>query len=653
MAAPAVAPGPPGALPGPPMAPGPPGMPGIPGPPVPPGMPGIPGPPVPPGMPGIPGPPVPPGMPGIPGPPMPPAMPGIPGPPMPPGMPGIPGPPMPPGMPGIPGPPVPPGMSGIPGPPGPPGMPGMPGPPGPPGMPGMGMHMRPMGPPAMKKYQQTEKTKRLQWAKIQDNKITEDSLWRSMKDDKFDTQTKLITQLEGKFPMKAAAPIKKATEETSKAPTQALQFIDTKQSQNIMMAFKNTKVTDDVLVKRIWEISPDLSDNFINQFLNMKFTDDSLSMYKECGPDVYNNFQESERLLWKMCKVPQLLKRLEHIQFSRTFTEDVSDLTNGIGSVSKSIDSIMKKGNYFIDFLNLIRFCGNYMNTGTNRSQAYGFDIKYLTKLRDTKTTDGEMTFIHFLVEVTKNDNNGFKRLLASLEPSKEARKVNMKEAAGTVKTLVTKFKALETFVKLPAIQNSTNSSDKFAAKMDKFVNEYRQKLTNLETLNNQANESYTKLSKWLIFDEKKMETTDFFGMLCTLIDMLVTADKENKAKVEAKEKERKKNEQKALQNEMKNKLRSGKMPPHGAGPRMPLMSQGDLNKQLGSLKPSAAKNGPGSDTEEDEEDYGNKLVSVLNATMNVPTSRNKNRNRNPHLINNRRGGARARAAVNPLDNDL
>ena len=228
-------------------APTPSGLPVAPGgPPPPPGM-GVPPPPGPPG-----GPPPPPGPPA--GPPPPPGMAGPPGPPPPSGMggppppPGMGGPPPPPGMggppppPGIGGPPPPPGMGGPPPPPGmggPPPPPGMGGTPPPPGMrpPGAPMMMAPRIAP-LKAYKQNEKTKRLQWTKINDNKITDESLWKNLQEDKF-FQEDFIRDLEIQFAVKAPAkknmmkPI-----ETEKKPANQLQFIDAKTSQNLMMGFK-------------------------------------------------------------------------------------------------------------------------------------------------------------------------------------------------------------------------------------------------------------------------------------------------------------------------------------------------------------------------------------------------------------------------------
>ena len=89
----------------------------------------------------------------------------------------------------------------------------------------------------LKKYTQNEKTKRLQWARIMDNKITDDSVWKNLKEDKFD-QPELRSDLESIFAMKAPAvkQVVAAPEKVSNKPT--LHFIDAKLAQNVMMPFK-------------------------------------------------------------------------------------------------------------------------------------------------------------------------------------------------------------------------------------------------------------------------------------------------------------------------------------------------------------------------------------------------------------------------------
>merc|ERR1739848_448477 len=98
-------------------------------------------------------------------------------------------------------------------------------------------------------------------------------------------------------------------------------------------------------------------------------------------------------------KVKLLKKQLEYIKFQRSFDEEYQDLSPQVVKVSDAAETL-KNSQQFQEFIALILFCGNYMNSGGNKAQAYGFDITFLKRLKDTKTADGEMTFLHFLAQL-------------------------------------------------------------------------------------------------------------------------------------------------------------------------------------------------------------------------------------------------------------
>lgn len=57
--------------------------------------------------------------------------------------------------------------------------------------------------------------------------------------------------------------------------------------------------------------------------------------------------------------------------------------------------------------LGLVLAFGNYMNGGTARGQADGFNLLVLTKLRDVKSQDNTSTLVAYLVhEICRDDPN-------------------------------------------------------------------------------------------------------------------------------------------------------------------------------------------------------------------------------------------------------
>ncbi len=54
---------------------------------------------------------------------------------------------------------------------------------------------------------------------------------------------------------------------------------------------------------------------------------------------------------------------------------------------------------YFYLLSGVVLAVGNALNAGTGRGEAYGFQIGSLEKLRDTKTSNANMTLIHFIAQ--------------------------------------------------------------------------------------------------------------------------------------------------------------------------------------------------------------------------------------------------------------
>ena len=76
----------------------------------------------------------------------------------------------------------------------------------------------------------------------------------------------------------------------------------------------------------------------------------------------------------------------ERLQLAKYQIESIMDASDELTN-SKSIEKI------FLVILAL----GNYMNKGA-RGNSPGFKLSSLSKLRDTKSADGQMTLLHFLV---------------------------------------------------------------------------------------------------------------------------------------------------------------------------------------------------------------------------------------------------------------
>ncbi|XP_026732319.1 formin-2-like isoform X2 [Trichoplusia ni] len=399
------------------MGPPPPPMPGL-GPPPPP-MPGM-GPPPPP-MPGM-GPPPPP-MPGMgpPPPPMPdmgpppPPMPGM-GPPPPP-MPGM-GPPPPP-MPGI-GPPPPP-MSGI-GPP-PPLMPGMDPPPPPvmgavPPPPPLSSGPVPFPAPPVGGWNVQRATLRktpvkpaapmkpLYWTRILATTPQPTShgesltgnfkpLWLEIEETKLDNIDE-FTDLFSRQVVKA--PVKKKVEVKTKI--QPIKILDSKRSQNVGILAQSLHVEFSEIENAIYNFDTSVvSLEALHQIYELRASEEELSLIKEhlrSKSDV--PLDRPEAFLHDLSGIPNFAERISCFMFQSEFEDAVSTTMHKLDNLKHTCEFLMTSESLKKLFA-IILTLGNYMNGGNGqRGQADGFGLEILSKLKDVKSKQSNVTLLHFIV---------------------------------------------------------------------------------------------------------------------------------------------------------------------------------------------------------------------------------------------------------------
>ena len=89
------------------------------------------------------------------------------------------------------------------------------------------------------------------------------------------------------------------------------------------------------------------------------------------------------------------------IHYRKTFEERLQLAQYQIDSISDASIELTKSKAIEKIFL-IILALGNYMNKGA-RGNSPGFKLNSLSKLRDTKSADGQQTLLHYLVSSGRN----------------------------------------------------------------------------------------------------------------------------------------------------------------------------------------------------------------------------------------------------------
>ncbi|EDV21490.1 uncharacterized protein TRIADDRAFT_60005 [Trichoplax adhaerens] len=353
---------------------------------------------------GPPPPPSPPGGPEMAAPPPPPPPPGMaapPPPPPPPGMAAPPPPPPPPGAPGMPPPPPPPpGAPGMPPPP-PPGIPG--GPPPPPGFIRPPSNV-PEGVTPKKKYPRGVPMKRCNWTKINPRNIKRNTFWAECKDYKYESND-LFASLTTNFATKRIEAKKTTSEDVTDQPSKKrikeLRVLDGKSAQNLAILIGAVKMDYGQFKHVILSVDESqLSLQTLQQLSKYLPSAEQLGVLSELKSD-YDNLNDMEQFAVVMSSIKRLGPRLNSMIFKMKFNEDIADIKPDIVNVSSACNEV-KSSQGFKRLLEMVLLIGNYMNAGSRNEQSYGFELNFLTKLSNTKSTDNKMTLLHFITKIAE-----------------------------------------------------------------------------------------------------------------------------------------------------------------------------------------------------------------------------------------------------------
>ncbi|XP_010848944.1 PREDICTED: protein diaphanous homolog 1 [Bison bison bison] len=469
-----------------------------------------------------------------------------------PGGPSIPPPPPLPGGGGIPPPPplpggIPPGMlpppppfpGGIPLPPPFPGGPGIP-PPLPFGVPAA--PVLPFGLTPKKLYKPEVQLRRPNWSKFVAEDLSQDCFWTKVKEDRFEN-SELFAKLTSTFSAQTKTSKAKKDQEggeekksLQKKKVKELKVLDSKTAQNLSIFLGSFRMPYHEIKNVILEVNEAvLTESMIQNLIKQMPEPEQLKMLSELK-DEYDDLAESEQFGVVMGAVPRLRPRLNAILFKLQFGEQVENIKPEIVSVTAACEEVRKSEN-FSSLLEITLLVGNYMNAGSRNAGAFGFNISFLCKLRDTKSTDQKMTLLHFLAELCENDHPEVLKFPDELAHVEKASRVSAENLQKNLDQMKKQISDVERDIQnFPA---ATDEKDKFVEKMTSFVKDAQEQYNKLRMMHSNMEALYKELGEYFLFDPKKLSVEEFFMDLHNFKNMFVQAVKENQKRRETEEKMR------------------------------------------------------------------------------------------------------------------
>nr|CAB3237999.1 protein diaphanous homolog 2-like [Phallusia mammillata] len=421
---------------------------------------------------------------------------------------------------------------------------GVPPPPGGPPPPPMFAPSAPKGPTlpagmtAKKTFKPETTMKRLNWQQLKPTVIKEESFWAKAQEDKFESSD-LFTRLMATFGQKKIT--KKTTEvEKPQKKTKELKVLDGKSAQNLSIFLGTLKVPYQDLKDMILSVDDRLDEALLINLMKQLPDGEIIDALKEFKKQ-YDELHASEQFLCTLSDVSRLLPRLKHIQFMRQFDEMVGDIKPNIVSATAASQDILKSDR-FKKFLELVLMVGNYMNSGSRNAQTLGFDISYLTRLKDTKNTENTFTMMHFLASmIEEQKDKRYNEVYGFIDDFKhipKATRVTDDQLQKNIKVMKSALKLMEKDIE--SFGKKKDPKDKFSEVMSVFIEKAQDQFGLIEEMYENMVNCYDKISDFFCFDKKKKPMEDFFGQMNTFRQDYLDAVKENQRRKEMEEKQRK-----------------------------------------------------------------------------------------------------------------
>ncbi|XP_042681345.1 protein diaphanous homolog 2 isoform X1 [Centrocercus urophasianus] len=396
----------------------------------------------------------------------------------------------------------------------------------------------PHGMKEKKKYNVEVSMKRINWSKIEPYKIAENSFWIKAEENKFESP-ELFARLAVTFgtQMKAKKAVEKQEEkktEQSKKKNKVLRVLDGKTSQNLSIFLGSLRMPYEEIKNIILEVDEEkLTETFVQAVMKNLPEQEEINALAALK-DEYNDLAESEQFIIVMSSVKMLRSRLSAILFKLSFEDHINNIKPGIMAVTLACEEL-RKSESFSKLLELVLLLGNYMNTGSRNEQSLGFNITFLCKIIDTKSTDQKTTLLHFLAEVCEENYRDILKFTDELQHVESASKVSDKTLKSNLDSMNKQIQCIENDIK--RFPKTEDEHDKFVEKMSIFAENARDQYEKLSCMYSNMMKLYENLGEYFTFDARSITMEEFFGDLNKFRILFLEALKENNKRRELEEK--------------------------------------------------------------------------------------------------------------------
>jgi septal ring factor EnvC (AmiA/AmiB activator) len=348
-----------------------------------------------------------------------------------------------------------------------------------------------------------------------------------------------VTELEELFSTKKV--VKEATvDDTKEKKKTIVTLIDGKRAYNISLQlgslreFSYTRIREAII--QLDESV--INDNNIGILLQIAPTQEEVDLVVAyTGTD---ELGEPEKFFKVLSDIPNLISRLEAWAFKLKFLNMFSNVGPDIENITESCLELKNSKN-FTNLLTLILTLGNFLNGQNARKISYGFKVKSLNQIEDTKTGDGKGNLLQYLVKIINEKYPELKYFDEELSHIRPSSRVILGSVIEDIAELKKGVDLVQKHINIMQKQN-TLEGDQFLSVMTQFYEKSHSSMNALDESMNLMNTLLEEVA--LLYNETKADLMknpgDFFKQIHTFITSFKNELSRHVSKLEEEEKKRK-----------------------------------------------------------------------------------------------------------------
>ena len=356
------------------------------------------------------------------------------------------------------------------------------------------------------------KMKPLFWSKISEFQVGS-SFWKNAEDRISTFDLKKLESLF--FAEQQNVNGERNEKEKSEVSTQKLQkksLLNPKKAQNLGIFLNGFKLSGNDIEAKLNIVKYGLSCDEIIALKRFQPTTEEVELFKSLTEDKIDI--EVDLFMHKLCLIDNLSERLDILLNLQEIPELYESLKEPLQNISLALKTLLSNQS-FVRLLEYLLSVGNYLNSGSNRGNAYGFRLSALPKLTEVRSVNKETSLFDYIVEeLYKKD----KDILICYQDFLDC----SISTDVTIKGLIAETEIMQKDLSnVEKIVNSlkTKVSKEFLEDVEKFINDHKIKVSDIMEKCKEIKET----SNALLTVYGETSSTDFDSWLKTVYNFMKT----------------------------------------------------------------------------------------------------------------------------------